>query len=331
VQGKYKVLLGILLLCVVISSSFLLIDRQVSDTKVLHLGHAVDTGHAMHKSLAFFKERVDELSGGELDIQISPSSQLGAERDLIELMQVGSLAMAQISAGPLESFVPEMQIFSLPYVFDNSDHFWRTINGEIGEELLLSPLKVDLRGLAFFEAGSRSFYTCPKPIESPDDLGGMKIRTMKSQSAVSLMRELGASATPISFGEVYTALQQGVIDGAENSPISYYKTRHYEICKNFTLDEHNTIPGIVLFSEKIWRGLTAQQQDWLTQAMELTVPFQIALWESETQLALESLEAQGVTIIVPDKAPFQEAVQGFKDSFQGTTMGDLLNRIEGTK
>jgi tripartite ATP-independent transporter DctP family solute receptor len=246
-------------------------------------------------------------------------------------MQIGSLDMAQVSVGPLESFVPEMQIFSLPYVFDNEDHFWRVVNSDLGNELLLSPLAVDLRGVAFFDAGSRSFYTCPKPIHTPDDLAGMKIRTMKSQSAVALMRELGSSATPISFGELYTALQQGVVDGAENSAITYYKARHYEICKNFTLDEHNTIPGIVMFSQKRWEELNPQQHAWIEQAMEVTVTYQKALWKADTEVALNALKKAGVTIIYPDKAPFQERVESFKQSFTGTPVGDILEKIEAKR
>ncbi|WP_371194733.1 TRAP transporter substrate-binding protein [Glaciecola sp. SC05] len=327
----YKILLSILLLGTLVSSAVLLSTSQVDSKLTLRLGHAVDLEHAVHKSLVYFQQQLNEMSDGQIELEIYASGQLGTERDLIELLQIGSLAMAKVSVGPLEAFVPEMKVFSLPYVFDDEAHFWNTINSDLGNELLLSPLAVDLRGLAFFDAGSRSFYTCPKPISSPDDLAGMKIRTMKSQSAVALMRELGASATPISFGELYTALQQGVVDGAENSPITYYKARHYEICKNFTLDEHNTIPGIVMFSEKVWSGLSAEQQNLLKAAIKKTVIFQRKLWASDTQVALDALKAAGINIIYPDKAPFQERVQEFKDSFSGTPVGDILDKIEAKR
>ena len=328
---RYKILLSLLLIGALISGVALFANVQTQNTTVLRLGHVVDLEHAMHKSLDYFRKQLYDISGGEMDVQIYASGQLGAERDLIELMQIGSLDMAQVSVGPLESFVPEVQIFSLPYVFDDEDHFWRVVNSDLGNELLLSPLAVDLRGVAFFDAGSRSFYTCPKPIHTPDDLAGMKIRTMKSQSAVALMRELGSSATPISFGELYTALQQGVVDGAENSAITYYKARHYEICKNFTLDEHNTIPGIVMFSQKRWEELNPQQHAWIEQAMEVTVTYQKALWKADTEVALNALKKAGVTIIYPDKAPFQERVESFKQSFTGTPVGDILEKIEAKR
>jgi len=326
--GHYKIILTLFFLGALVSGVSLFSPAENEQQITLRLGHAVDLEHPVHKSLVYFQQQLLEISDGQMDLKIYPSGQLGSERDLIELMQIGSLAMSKVSVGPLEAFVPEMKVFSLPYVFDDNDHFWRVVKSDLGQELLLSPLSAELRGLAFFDEGSRSFYTCPKPIASPDDLGGMKIRTMKSQSAVSLMVELGASATPISFGELYTALQQGVVDGAENSPITYFKARHYEICKNFTLDEHNTIPGILMMSEIVWGKLTPQQKTWLQAAVEQTIPFQKDLWASETQVALDALEAAGINIIYPDKTPFQESVVNFKRSFSGTPVGDILDRIE---
>ena len=327
----YKIVLSILLIGTLGSAVMLQIPPKGEQVLTLQLAHTNDLEHSVHKALVYFKKTLQEVSGGKLDLTIYASGQLGSERDSIELLQIGSLDMANVSVGPLESFVPEMQVFSLPYVFEDSDHFWRTLNSDLGKELLLSPLNAGLRGMAFFDGGSRSFYTCPKPISTPDDLAGMKIRTMKSQSAVSLMRALGASATPISFGELYTSLQQGVIDGAENSPITYYKARHYEICRNFTLDEHNSIPGIVMFSEKVWQDLTTQQQQWLQLAMDQTVIFQRELWASDTEVALKALKADGVNIIYPDKSSFQASVQEFKDSFIGTPVGDVIERIEAKK
>lgn len=328
---RYKILLTLLLFGTIVSGGFLMFAQVDKNVTTLRVGHAVDLNHATHKALTYFKAQVEEISEGKINIEIYASGQLGTERDMIELLQVGSLAMTKVSAGPLESFVPEMQIFSLPYVFDDADHFWRVLGSELGAELLLSPLAVDLRGLAFFDGGSRSFYTCPKPISHPDDLSGMKIRVMKSQSAVELMGELGASATPISFGELYTALQQGVVDGAENSPITYYKARHYEICRNFTLDEHNSIPGIVMFSNKIWQKLEDQQHQWIKAAMAKTVTFQRELWNADTEVALSALKEAGINIIYPDKTPFQEKVQEYKGSFKGTPMGDILERIEAQR
>lgn len=187
----------------------------------LKLAHGLDTGHSVHKSMVFMNERLKELSNGTMDIEIYPSGQLGSERDTMELLQIGSLAMTKVSASPMESFVPKMKVFSIPYVFRDEEHLWKVLNGEIGHQLLVAGEAVRLRGLAYYDSGSRSFYTRDKPIRTPKDLEGLKIRVQKSQTSVRMVEALGGSATPISFGELYTALQQGVVDGAENNPPSF--------------------------------------------------------------------------------------------------------------
>ena len=187
---------------------------------------------------------------------IYPSGQLGAERELIELLQIGSLAMTKVSTAPLESFVPEMKIFGIPYVFRDAEHRWKVLNGSIGKQLLLAGEPFFLRGMCYYDAGSRSFYSMDKPIKSPADLEGLKIRVMKSITAVNMVQALGGSPTPIPWGELYTALQQGVVDGAENNPPSFFFSRHYEVCKYYSLDEHTAVPDILLMSTVIWYRLT---------------------------------------------------------------------------
>lgn len=323
----YKLLLSFLFVCALASAGWLLTQRESAVT-TLRLGHSMDVEHVVHKSLVHFKQQLERISDNQLTVEIYASGQLGSERDLIELLQIGSLAMTKVSIGPLEAFVPEMQVFNLPYVFRDREHYWRTLNSDLGKALLLAPTRVDLRGLAYFDAGSRSFYTCNREVNSPEDLSGLKIRTMKSQSAVSLVTAMGASATPISFGELYTALQQGVVDGAENNAITFYKSRHYEICQNFTLDEHNSIPDIIMFSEKVWQKLNTQQQSWITQAMQRAVAHQRALWTTDTDIALSALKAAGINVIYPNKIPFMQRVKKYKQSFDGTPVGDLLKKIE---
>ena len=323
----FRYLLAVLVVAALGSLSALVMSPSESIVH-LRLAHSLDTRHSVHKALVFFRQRVQELAAEELQVSIYPSGQLGSERDMIELLQIGSLAMTKVSAGPLEAFVPEMQVFSLPYVFRNSDHYWAVLNSEIGQKLLSAPSYVGLRGMGYFDAGSRSFYTCPKAVHTPADLKGLKIRSMKSKTAVRLMNALGASATPISFGELYSALQQGVVDGAENNVITYYKSKHYEVCKHYTLDRHNSIPDIILISEKVWASLSAKQQAWVQQAMHETVAYQREIWRRDTKAAFARLKQAGVSIIEPDTKLFQQQVQAYKAEFEGTEMGDLLNRIE---
>jgi tripartite ATP-independent transporter DctP family solute receptor len=297
------------------------------DVKRLKLAHSLDTNHPVHHAMSHMATVLDELSGGTLRIEIHPSGQLGSERELIELLQVGSLAMTKVSASPLEGFAPQMKVFSIPYVFRDQDHYWRFLSSDHGRELLLSLERVRLRGLTYYDAGSRSFYMTDRPVHSPADLAGRKIRVQKSQTSVRMIEALGGAATPIAWGELYTALQQGIVDGAENNPPSFHLSRHYEASKFFTLDEHTSVPDILLVSKHIWDGLEPQQQAWLQQAAEESARRQRKLWEEATRDALAAVEAAGVEIIIPDKAPFREAVKSMHESYRGTPAGSLLRVI----
>lgn len=298
-----------------------------SDVTVLKLGHALDTGHVVHKGMVHMAEQLEFYSDGKMKIEIYPSGQLGSERELVELLQIGSLAMTKVSSSPLESFVPEMKIFSLPYVFRDTQHFKKVLASEIGKSLLLAPEKVRLRGMGYYDAGSRSFYTVDTPIHSPADLAGLKIRVQKSQTSVDMIAAMGGAATPISWGELYTALQQGVVDGAENNPPSLYLSRQYEVCKYYILDEHTYVPDILLMSLHIWDNLTPQQQGWLQQAVDDSTEYQGRLWQQASDDALAKIEASGVEIIRPAKEPFMAAVEDMKAGYRGTDVGELLEAI----
>lgn len=299
-----------------------------SNVTTLRLGHTLDTQHSVHKAMVFFGERLSELSGGTMEVKIYPSSQLGTEREMIELLQIGSLSMTKVSASPLEGFVPAMKIFSIPYIFRDNAHFWTVLSSDVGQDLLKGVEPFRLKGLAYYDAGSRSFYTNNKPVRSPGDLAGMKIRVLNSPTAVRTVRELGGAATPVAWGELYTALQQGVVDGAENNPPSYYLSRHYEIARYYSLDEHTSVPDIMLMSLRTWNNLTPQQQGWVSEAMQDSVLFQRKAWQASTEDSLAKVKADGVEVIYPDKAPFVAAVKPFHDSLRGTDVGDLISKIK---
>ena len=299
-----------------------------SEVTTLRLGHTLDTQHSVHKAMVHFGERLNTLSNGAMDVKIYPSSQLGTEREMIELLQIGSLSMTKVSASPLEGFVPAMKIFSIPYIFRDNDHFWKVLNSDVGQGLLAGVEPFRLKGLAYYDAGSRSFYTNNKPVRTPADLAGMKIRVLNSPTAVRTVRELGGAATPVAWGELYTALQQGVVDGAENNPPSYYLSRHYEIARYYSLDEHTSVPDVMLMSLRVWENLTDQQQEWVDKAMQDSVIFQRQAWQESTLDSLAKVKADGVEVIYPDKKPFVEAVQPFHDSLRGTAVGDLISKIK---
>ena len=273
-------------------------------------------------------ERLGEYSGGTMRIDIYPSGQLGAERETVELLQIGSLAMTKVSTAPLEAFVPLMKVFSIPYLFNDRDHYFRVLDSEIGKALLESTEVTRVRGLGYYDSGSRSFYTKDKPIRTPADLDGLKIRVMQSQTAVQMVTALGGSPTPISFGEIYTALQQGVVDGAENNAPSFYLSGHYEAARYYSLDEHTAVPDILLISTHIWYSLDEQQQAWLQAAVDDSVVYQRKLWQESTAEALAAVQAAGVEVIYPDKELFQAAVADMKASFEGTEIGELIRAIE---
>lgn len=277
-------------------------------TNVLKIAHTLDATHPVHQSLVYLGERLEVISGGEMSVDLYPSGQLGSERELIELLQFGGLAMTKVSASPLEGFIPDMKLFSMPYLFEDEAHFWQVLNGDIGKSLLTSGEQFRIRGLAYYDAGSRSFYTTEKRVAEPNELSGLKIRVQNSQSAVNLVKSMGGAATPISWGELYTALQQGVVDGAENNPPSFYLSKHYEVSKYYVLDEHTSIPDIILISGPIWDGLTEQEKVWLQQAADESSVYQRQLWKEATDEALAAVLEAGVEVIKPNKAPFKASV-----------------------
>ena len=297
------------------------------DTVRLTLGHGLDTNHPVHHAMLHMADVLDDVSGGAMRIDVYPNRQLGAERELVELLQIGSLDLTKVSASPLESFSPDMGVFSVPYVFRDGDHFWRVAGGDIGRELLLSLERARLRGLAYYDAGSRSFYTTNQVVHSPADLGGMKIRVQMSRTSVAMIEALGGAATPIDWGELYTALQQGVVDGAENNPPSFYLSRHYEAAKHLTLDEHTFVPDVLMVSMLTWEKLDDRQRAWLQRAADESAELQRRLWAAATEEALDAVRAAGVEVISPDKAPFRDAVRPMHAGYRGSAIGALIERI----
>ncbi len=311
--------------------SFLSRDSEGGDSsKTLKLSHTLDQSHPVHVAMEFMQTRLAEKSGGLLTIDIFPNGQLGTETETIEQVQRGVLAMVKTSVAPMEAFIPEMGVFGLPYLFRDETHYWNVLNGDIGKQLLGLGAASGLRGLIYYDSGSRSFYTIDKPILTPDDLDAHKIRVMRSKMSMDMISQLGGAPTPIPFGELYTALQQGMVDGAENNAPSLETSRHYEVAKHYSLDEHTRIPDIVLFSQSIWNTLTAQEQRWVQEAADESVVFQRSLWKEETQKSIERLKANGVTVYHPDKRPFRDKVAPMYERFKDTAIGELVERIKET-
>ncbi|MGB5820390.1 MAG: TRAP transporter substrate-binding protein [Saonia sp.] len=306
--NRFLVCLALLLICSC---------KEETKETVLRLAHGLDINHPVHKAMVHLGEQLALESNGLLSVKIYPSGQLGAERECLELLQIGSLDITKVSGAVLENFVPEYRVLSMPYLFKDKAHAHRVYDSKVGEEFLLKGKSFRLRGLSFYDAGSRSFYFKDKAISSPEDLNGMKIRVQKSNMAVSMVKMLGGSPTPISWGELYTALQQGIVDGAENNLPSFYTSKHYEVCKYYSFDEHTAVPDVLLIGTESWQRLNEQERQWLQKAAHSSAIYQRKLWAEAEKEALDAIREAGVKINYPDKSAFVEKVAGFETELKG--------------
>jgi tripartite ATP-independent transporter DctP family solute receptor len=296
--------------------------------RMLRLAHALEPSHPVHLGLEEMARRVDTLSGGRLQLVIYHSGQLGDETSCLEQLQGGSLDITKVSASALEAFVPEMAVFSMPYVFRDHDHFWRVLESELGERMLQAGRSANVVGLSYYDAGARSFYTVKKPVLSPADLKGVTIRVQKSKTAMDMIEAMGGLPTPISWGELYTALQQSMVDGAENNPPSVQSSRHYEVAKHYALNEHTHTPDLVLISKATWDSLSEEHRKILYQAAHESTAYQRKLWKEKSDEAMAELEKGGMKIYRDiDKQPFIQAVEKMIRAHDGKPTGKLIEEI----
>lgn len=272
---------------------------------------------------------LDHKSKGKLQIKIFPDAQLGSEREVLELLQIGSVAMTKVSAASMSNFAPEYRVTGIPYLFRDREHLFEVLEGEVGKELLASGSEYLLRGLCFYDAGARSFYTKTKAVDSPADLAGLKIRVMNDQMSVNMVNTLGASATPMAYGELYTALQQNVVDGAENNIPSFVTSNHYEVCKNYTFDEHNMVPDVVVIGTKFWDQLNEIEKKWLQEAADESVAMQKKYWQQTVEENMKVLKAAKVNFIYPDKSPFVEKSKAvIEELMKDRKMKQMIDKIQ---
>ena len=289
---------------------------EKSRQHVLKLAHGLPKSHSVHLGMVYMKNRLNELSGGKMDMEIYDSGQLGGENQTVELMQIGSLDMAKVSSGSLESFVDELKVFGIPYLFTSKEHYFAVLDSPVGEAFLEATTPYWLKGLGYYDSGARSFYTVKKPILTPNDLKGLKIRVMRSPIAVAMMQTFDGSATPVDFGELYTALQSGVVDGAENNTPSVTTAFHHEVAKYYSVNEHTMLPDMMIISQHTWVKLSEQEQEWVKQAMHESMLHQRELWIEQEKESMDEMIAKGMEIVYPDKAPFIEKAQPLLNKFR---------------
>ena len=280
------------------------LGASAAEKITLKLAHNLERSHVVHQAFEEMAKEVNQLSDGNMKIRIYPSSQMGSARETMELLQNGALDLTKGSASDLESFDNIYAIYNLPFLFNDQNHFNKDSTKEKG-----------FFALSAYVAGTRSFYA-KKPITKPEDLKGLKIRVQASPTTLKMIELMGGSPTPISFGEVYTAMQQGVVDGAENNVPSWVQTRHIEIAKVFSEDEHASIPDFLVISSKTWDKLTPGQQQILVKAAKASEVYQQQLWQKIDADTRAQAKALGGEIIKVDKAPFRAAVQPLFDDFK---------------
>ena len=273
------------------------------------------------------------ISNGHMTIKVYPNGQLGSEQSVGEQVQSGAIDMARINAAPLANFDSKMGVLSLPYIFSSKQGEWRVLNGPIGHKLLQSLKSAKMVGLAYYDSGQRSFYTTKKagPIKSINDLKGMRIRVQKSKPMIAMIKALGATPVPMSYGNVYSALQNNAISGAENNIPSYgpYGVRHYEVAPNYTFDSHSRVPEVVVVGLNTWKHLSSQQQAWLQEAALASEAVEETAWQHLVQKTRNKLKGK-VNFYHVDTAKFQQAMGPVYKKY-GKEYGGLIQEIKNAE
>ncbi len=276
---------------------------------------------------------LEEKTDGRLCVEVFHSAQLGEEKDTIEQTRFGVIDLNRISMAPFNGLIPETAIMSLPYLFRSTEHMHNVLDGEIGQQVLDAFTAHDLVALAYYDPGARSFYNNERPVTSIDDLKGMKFRVIQSDVFVDMVAALGANAVPMPYGEVYSAIETGVIEGAENNWPSYESSGHYEVAKYYTLDEHTMVPEVLVMSKASWDKLTPEDQEAVRAAAAESVPFNREAWAAREKESEEKVLAAGVEVVRDiDKAPFVAAMGPVYEKYANTPeLKQLVESIQAVE
>ena len=263
-----------------------------------------------------FAELLKEKSGGKMTLKMYHSGTLGSQPDAIEQVRIGGLEIGNFNMGPIGPIVPEANVVSLPFIFKDTDHMWRVLDGKAGDMMNEGLAKKGLIALAWYDAGARSFYNSKKPIKAPADVTGMKVRVMNNDLYSGMIKALGGNPSPMAFAEVQQSLKTGVVDGAENNYPSYESTGHYEVAQFYSNSQHLIIPEIVAVNADVWKSLSAEDQKVLKEAAQESAILQRELWKKREMSSKEKVLAGGVTINeIPDKSAFQAAMKPVYDKY----------------
>jgi tripartite ATP-independent transporter DctP family solute receptor len=289
-------------------------------------------GYPTVEAVIYMGKLVEERTGGRIKIQVMNNATLGTEKDTIEQTRFGVIDMNRVNTAPFNNLVPETQVLGLPFLFRSVDHMHKVVDGPIGDEILTAFEAHGLVGLAFYDSGARSFYSTKKTIKTVEDLKGMKIRVQQSDMWIAIMEAFGANATPMPFGEVYSSLQTGVVDAAENNWPSYESSGHYEVAKHYSLTEHSLTPEVLVISKMSWDKLSAEDQQILRAAAKESVGKMRELWVAREKASEEKVRTAGSEIVTIDKEPFVAAMKPVYDKFvTDPKMQALVEKIKAVQ
>ncbi|MBM4308302.1 MAG: DctP family TRAP transporter solute-binding subunit [Deltaproteobacteria bacterium] len=299
---------------------------------ILKLAHVVSTSAPYHIGAMELAKLVDLKTKGQIKIEIFPGGQLGkGERECVEGLQIGTIDLVVTSTGPVGGFVPQMLVVDLPFLFRDNGHVDKVLDGPIGEGLLKDLSKAGINGIAFWENGFRNLTNNKRPVNKPEDVKGLKLRTMENEVHMDAFRTLGADPTPMTWGEVYTSLQQGVIDGQEN-PINIIRTHKiYEVNKHLSLTGHVYSPALLLMNEKKFKGLSPDLQKALIEAGKEAARFERKFIRDNEAKMLEELKGFGMQVTNPDKKLLQKATESTYKKYESRFGKDLIDKIVGTQ
>jgi tripartite ATP-independent transporter DctP family solute receptor len=316
-----------------IAVSVFVVPAPANAGTVTKFASVLAESHAHHKSYLFFADRVKELTGGALIINVYPNSQLGNEREYVEFLQTGQIEFGRVATSVLGAFVPQFQAFDLPYLFKDKQQMFKAADGELGTLLLkLLAEKVNIKGLGFFDDGSRCLYSSKRPVAMPVDFKGMKVRVMENQLMIKTFNTMGAAATPLPYGELYSALQQGVVDAGEGPVQSYWAMKHYEVAKYFSYTDTFISPALPMVGLKWFNAQPKEVQQAIEQAAKETVVKERQMMAEQEKTATDDLKSKGVIFTeVKDKAAFMKAVEPIHKEYEARLGKELLDMARNPK
>lgn len=277
-------------------------------------------------------EIISQKTGGKYNVKVFGNSTLGSEKDTVEQVKIGAIDMVRVNTATFHSIVPESMVPSLPFIFRDINHFRKTMNGPVGDEILAAFDKAGFVGLGLFESGARSMYA-KKPIRNLADVKGLKVRVQPSDLWIGLVQAMGANPTPIPYAELYTALKTGLVDAAENNYPSYETAKHYEAAPVFSETQHVMAPEVLVFSKKVWDTLKPEEQKIIRDAVKEATPYYIDLWTKKEQASKEAAKKAGATFVDDvNKAEFVKVMKPVWDKFAPTPeLKGLVQKIVNTK